>query len=267
MRFVPIVCLLFFVLPVNAQEHMPDSTLKELARLTCECATLMKIDEGETEAAAKNLGTCINSTLEISVQNGWVKNEWMTDSVKKNKFFIDLENQLSADCPAFKALVKKFYPDAPDPLPVTNPIYYLTKEFMAAKGMELPASQVYANMHRWNAVKSSGASIQMVFDIRFVFKNEKEAAEYLAIKIGEMSEGGTLTKNNLQSLGTDESMVFGADPKLSAMFGDLDMAQYNFVFRIKNVVAKVFVATAKKTGYNDALVFAKEAIERIKAVK
>ena len=50
-------------------------------------------------------------------------------------------------------------------------------------------------------------------------------------------------------------------------FGDLDIAQFNFVFRVKNVVAKVFVSTTKKTSYEEAVIFAKEAIGRIKAFK
>jgi len=267
MRYTLYALLLFFVLPLHAQQPVPDSTVKEFARLTCECATLLQIDKGTTDAAMKNLGTCINSTLDAFVQNDWIKKERIADSVKKNKFFNDVEYELGRDCPAFKALVKKFNPDAPEAKPVTDPKYYLTNEFMAPKGMQLPAGQIYANMHRWSAFDMKQSKIQMVFDIRFVFKNEKDATDYLSIKQNEMSEGGTPTDHNLQALGTDESMVYGADPKLSSMFGDLDMAQYNFVFRIKNVVAKVFVAASKKASYNEALVFAKEAIVRIKAAK
>jgi len=61
-----------------------------------------------------------------------------------------------------------------------------------------------------------------------------------------------------------ESKVFGGNPKLLQAFGDLDLAQTNFVFRVKNIVAKVFVGSSKKASYDEILLFAKEAIRRIK---
>jgi hypothetical protein len=111
------------------------------------------------------------------------------------------------------------------------------------------------------------ARIQMVFDIRMVFADAKDATSYLAIKENELSEGGKSTTRSLKAFGADESKVFGENEKIVAVFADLDMAQYNFIFRVKNVVAKVFVSTIKKATYEEALVFAKEAIKRIKAVK
>ena len=111
------------------------------------------------------------------------------------------------------------------------------------------------------------AKIQMVFDIRFIFKDEQDAAAYFTANLEEMSEGGELTANSLNDLGANISKVYGANPRMKEVFGDMDMVQYNFVFRVKNTVAKVFVSTSKKATYEEAVVFAKEAIGRIKAVK
>jgi len=111
------------------------------------------------------------------------------------------------------------------------------------------------------------AKIQMVFDIRFIFKDEQDAITYFVAKLEEMSEGGELTTHTLNTFGASESKVYGANPRLMGAFGDLDMAQFNFVFRVKNTVAKVFVSASKKASYEEALAFAKEAIGRIKAVK
>ncbi len=259
--------LLLFVQTINAQQPLPDSAMRELSRLTCECATLMKIDNGDAETGAKNLGTCINSTIGIYVQNDWIKKEWLDDTAWVSVFYHDLEEELTGNCPAFAALLKKLNQKAPEPQPSVDQKYFLTDAFMTAKELEKNPAASNATMRRWSAKNMGTSKIQMVFDIRMVFTNAEEAATYLQLKENEMSEGGKHTAHSLAAFGVDESKVFGENEKLLGAFGGMDMAQYNFVFRIKNVVAKVFVSASKKATYEEALVFAKEAIGRIKAVK
>ena len=84
---------LFLAQDVPAQKSLPDSTMKEFTRLTCECATLMKIDQTAHEKAIQDLGTCINTTVSVFESNGWIKKEWLDDSVWSRNF--DSEMQVS----------------------------------------------------------------------------------------------------------------------------------------------------------------------------
>jgi hypothetical protein len=269
MRYLLFSACLFFVQIISAQKSLPDSTMKEFTRLTCECATLLKVDQSEVDKAIQNLRTCISSTVGVYQNNGWIKQEWLEDTVWVENFDKEMQASLSKTCPVIKILFNKINNpvDVPSPLPSVNEKYFLTKTSMMQKGMEANVNAGTVNMKRWSAKDMGKAKIQMVFDIRFVFKNEKEAVIYFKEKQQEMSEGGELTANSLNSFGVSESKVYGANPALNGAFGDLDIAQYNFVFRIKNVVAKVFVSASKKATYKEAVVFPKEAIGRIKAAK
>jgi hypothetical protein len=269
MRYLLFAVSFFFMQFISAQKTLPDSTMKEFARLTCECATLMKIDQGPAENGIQNLGTCINSTIGVYENAGLIKKEWVNDSAWAQNFDSELQAELIKTCPVFKSLLDKLtnQVDIPKPLGSVDEKYFLAKESMTEKGMEENINVRDGYMRRWSAQNMNNAKIQMIFDIRYVFKGENDAASYYKIKLQDLSEGGELTTNSLETFGASESKVYGANPKLLATFGDLDMAQYNFVFRVNNIVAKVFVSASKKTSYEEAVVFAKEAIGRIKAVK
>jgi hypothetical protein len=262
------ICL-FFAQIASAQKSLPDSTMKEFTRLTCECATLLKIDQSDIDKAIQNLRTCISSTVRVYESNDWIKKEWLDDSVWAQDFNNEMQVSLANTCPVFKTLLGKVNKpaDVPSPLPSVDERYFLAKEWMIQKGMEENVNAGNENMKRWSAVNMKDAKIQMVFDIRFIFKDEQDAGTYFTVKLEDMSEGGELTANTLNTFGASESKVYGANPRLMGAFGDLDMAQFNFVFRVKNTIAKVFVSASKKATYEEAVAFAKEAIGRIKAVK
>lgn len=266
MKYLVYSFLLFVAQSLQAQKPLPDSAMQQFCRLTCECATLMKIDEGDTENSIKNLRTCITTTVGVFENNGWFKKEWLDDSAWVANFNRGLQKNLGNDCPAFKTLLTNLEPKEPEQLPTVNEKYFLSDASMTGRNMELNTKATTENMRRWSAKDFGNAKIQMVFDIRFAFSNEKDAADYLKTKWNELSEGGDTTTYSLKSYGADESKVFGANPGLAGVFGDIDMAQYNFVFRVKNIVAKVFVSATKKATYDEALTFAKEAITRINAV-
>jgi len=269
MRYFLFPIYLFFAQIASAQKPLPDSTMKEFARLTCECATIMKIDETSTEKAIQNIGICINTTVGVYESNGWIKKEWLNDSVWAENFDNELQTILIKTCPPFKTLLEKINKpaDVPEPLPGVDDKYFLAKEWMTQKAMDENVKAGNENMRRWSAKNLTDAKIQMVFDIRYIFKDEDDAITYYKANLKNLSEGGELTANTLNTYGTSESRVYGANPRMMEAFGDLDMAQYNFVFRVKNTVAKVFVSTSKKATYDEAVAFAKEAIGRIKAVK
>jgi hypothetical protein len=269
MRYFLFPGCFFFTLIAAAQKTLPDSTMKEFTRLTCECATLMKIDQSVPGKGIQDLGTCINSTVSIYEKNGWIKTEWLNDSVWAENFNNELQAVLFQTCPVFKPLLDKINKPADilKPLSSVDEKYFIAKEYMIQKGLEENVNADNENMRRWSAKNLNAAKIHMVFDIRFIFKDEQDAISYFKANLEELSEGGDLKDNTLNSFGASESKVYGANARMIEAFGDMDIAQYNFVFRVKNVVAKVFVSTTKKTSYEEALVFAKEAIGRIKDVK
>lgn len=265
MKYVLLMLGIFSITRIEAQSPVPDSTLNEFTRLTCECATLMKVDQQQPSEGFENLMTCVKTNLSLYIQNGWLKEKDLLDSVYYYRFINALQEKLYSDCPAAKRLFDKANREAAEPSATVPPAYFISEAFLKAKNLEKNTIN-NSQMQRWSAKDMGTAAIQMVFDIRLIFENEKDASEYLEIKEQELSEGGSTTDHNLQAFGTDASQVYGENKNLTAAFGDLDMAQFNFVFRIKNVVAKVFVSGSKKMAYADAEAFAKEAIARIKAV-
>jgi hypothetical protein len=267
MKYILVFFLSFAVQMAHAQKQLPDSTIREFSRLICECATLMQVDQDSDEKAFQKISNCISSTIPIFEENDWIKKEWLSDSVWVSKFDDQLQQRLSEDCDVFKKLIARHNRKAPDSYPTVDPRYFLSAPAMEARNMVLNANAGNPFMQRWSAKDSKTALITMVFDIRFIFPDEKDAADYFEIKMDEMGEGGTLLNSDKGGYGADEARLFGANEKMAGMFGDLDMSTYNFVFRIKNVVAKVFVSGTKKTTYADAVIFAREAAERIRAVK
>ncbi len=264
-----VTALLLLCATAGVAQTVPDSVRAEIARLTCECVTLMKIDESENEAGIRNFQTCAAATIDVFAGNGNIKKNWKEDENWTADFFEDLIGRLEADCPVFKRMVLKLEKDqaVPQPLEKTDPRYFLSADAMTARNMELNVNAGNAQMKRWTSKDMAGSTIQIVFDIRYVFGSDTDAAAYLKANLEKMREGGEATTHSLKEFGTDESYVYGDNPRLLGLFGDLDMAQFNFIFRVKTVVAKVFVSASKKASYNDALLFAKEAIARIKAVK
>jgi hypothetical protein len=261
MKYLLACLILTLSFSAKAQSPVPDSVIRELSRLTCECITLLKVDELYISKGFDRLTTCVSGTLDIMSNEGLVKKEWMTDQSIYRRMITALQKQLSIDCPVFKTLIAT---TAPEPLAEANDRLFLEAGTMTKRGFT--ESVHNGSMHRWNTKMERTDKIQIVFDIRFEFKTEKDADAYLFLKSKEMREGGAATKLSLGQFGAEQSAVYREDPKLTEAFGDLDMAHYNFLFRVKNVVAKVFVSATKAATYEEALAFAKEAIEQIKGV-
>ncbi|MFI5133175.1 MAG: hypothetical protein ACHQEB_02510 [Chitinophagales bacterium] len=155
----------------------------------------------------------------------------------------------------------------PDPLDNTDARYFLTAESMEKRGLELEVDSNDLNTKKWSAKDMTNSKYKIVIDTRYVFNNNKDAATYLKVNLEEMREKCENTTYNLKAFGADESHVYGVNPVLKSLFAAKDVVQYNFIFRVKNVVAKVLVAVSKKAAYNDALEIVKEAIGRINEVK
>jgi hypothetical protein len=157
--------------------------------------------------------------------------------------------------------------DVPDPLDNTDARYFLTAETMEKRGLGLEIDSTDLNTKRWSAKEMDNSKYKIALDTRYVFNNNKDASTYLKARLEEMREKGESTAYSLKAFGADESHVYGVNPILKSIFAAKDVVQYNFIFRVKNVVAKILVAVSRKATYNDALELAKEAIGRINAVK
>lgn len=265
MKFIITLLAICCITSLKAQKQFSDSAMNEFTRLTCECATLMNLEKLTPEEGFDKLITCVNSTLGIYVQSGWVEEKTAKDSAWYMTFVNTLEQKLMTECDITKKFFARVNRKAPEPQESSAPAYFIADAYMTGKNME-KNNVNNAQMHRWSAKDMGTATVQMVFDIRLVFTTEQEAADYMELKIDELSENGKPLDKTLQTSGTDASLVFGDNPNLTSAFGDLDLAQFNFIFRIKNVVAKVFISGSKKMGYAAAEGYAKEAIARIKAV-
>ena len=211
MRYLIFPVCLFFTQIASAQRSLPDSTMKEFTRLTCECVTLLKVDQSDIEKAIQDVRTCINTTVDVYQSNDWIKKEWLDDSVWVQNFDEEMQVSLAKTCLVIKTLLDKLNNPAavPKPLPSVDEKYFLVKEWMMQKGMEENVNAGNENMKRWSAKNMNDAKIQMVFDIRFIFKDEKDAAAYFTDKLEEMSEGGELTAKTLNDLGASVSKVYG----------------------------------------------------------
>ena len=268
MKYFISICLLLMALNSKAQQ-VPDSIKNEIAKLTCACATPQNIDQAETDDGLMKLSVCISKSIDAFAGRFGIKKNWNDDADWLTKISEDLTLLLQENCPALKKFYLKMYlnENGPDPLDNTDTRYFLVEETMKNRGLELEIDSNDLNTKRWSAKEMNNSKYKIVLDTRYVFNNSKDAATYLKVNLDEMREKGESTAYSLKTFGADESHVYGVNPVLKSIFAAKGVVQYNFIFRIKNVVAKVVVAVSTKATYNDALEIAKEAIGRINAVK
>ena len=256
------------VLNSEAQQ-IPDSIKNEIAKLTCACATPLNIDQAETDDGLRKLSACISKSIDVFVGSFGIKKNWDTDADWLTKISEDLTLLLQENCPALKKFYLKMYlnENGPDPLDNTDARYFLVEETMKKRGMELEIDSNDLNTKRWSAKDMDNSKYKIVTDTRYAFNNTKDASTYLKVRLEEMREKGETTTYSLKTFGADESHVYGVTSALKILFAAKGAVQYNFIFRVKNIVARVLVVISTKATYTDALEIAKEAIGRINAVK
>jgi hypothetical protein len=119
-------------------------------------------------------------------------------------------------------------------------------------------------MRVWYNNKSND-SIQMLFDIRYWCNTEEDAKKYLADHLIVLSEEGVPNKDNITVNGISDLHVYHESEKTRQTIEGLKLnyKQINFIFRIKNMVLKVFVACNKRYTSQQLQVFAQEAADRV----
>ena len=145
--------------------------------------------------------------------------------------------------------------------------FFLDKKFCSKSGLDLKSKDNL--MMIWYNYKSKD-SIQMLFDIRFWCKTEDEAGKYLAEHLANLSEAGTVNMDNISIAGASELHVYNESEQTRKTIEGmkLNYKQINFIFRIKNVVLKVFVACHKRYTSQQLQAFPQEAANRVmKALK
>ncbi len=258
-------------LSIKAQNfNVADSVMKKYAEMICTCSINEGFETQKPEVAITILGKCIKDVTALysfSEESGALKKAFEEESTrdKFNEYTIE---KLLEFCPSFKTFFEKnITQDKPkepkiEPLKTVKEGYFLDKQKMIAKKMDFKINS--PNMRTYTAKDFGKAKIQIVYDIRFAFKNEAEAIQYYKQELPYLSEKAPEVKNELAKLGVSQSNVYSDNS--GAAFG-LDMKMKNYIFRIKNIVAKVFVSATAKATDAEMLQFAKDAIARIKAVK
>lgn len=139
----------------------------------------------------------------------------------------------------------------------------------ARRGCQEPAAQqggcTHSGKKLWTA-KDPAAPVWQVHDIRWIFPDAAAAQRFMEAASGEMSEG-------LPPVAQPPAV--GQDTRMWTAQGDtyglgIEMYMYNLMFRVDNVVAKVFIAQgpqAKGKVLTPLMVAAigQKAVERIRA--
>jgi hypothetical protein len=91
---------------------------------------------------------------------------------------------------------------------------------------------------------AADAAVWRVVDIRFVFPDEERAAAYHAERLQANSEGNPVVPD-APAVGQDCG-VFGGTSHHELAGARIEMTMYFYVFRLANVVVKLFVAQGPK---------------------
>ncbi len=248
--------------------NVPDSVMEKYATMICNCSNKENFSTKKQDAAITIIGKCIKDVTAVysfSDEAATLKTAFETKetSDKFNEYTID---KLLEFCPSFKTFFDKNINNTPEikisPLATVKEAYFLDSKKMAAKKMTVKNNGT--QMRTWSAIDFGKIKVQIVYDIRYQFKNEEDAKKYYKQDLPFLSEKAPEVANELKTLGVSESNVYSDNS--GAAFG-LDMKMKNYIFRIKNVIAKVFVSATAKATDAEMLQFAKDAIARIKALK
>ena len=145
--------------------------------------------------------------------------------------------------------------------------FYLDRKFCAKYSLDFKSKDNLVRVWYNNRSKDS---IQMLFDIRFWCNNEEEAKKYLTDHVKGLSEDGLINTDNIIVRGASDLHVYHESEKTRQTLESmkLNYKQINFIFRIKNVILKIFVGCNKRYTSQQLQVFAQEAADRVaKALK
>jgi hypothetical protein len=129
----------------------------------------------------------------------------------------------------------------------------------------LKAGQTETGMHVYNSASTEKEDVSRLVDIRWSFKYDVEAEAFFNENYLQQSEEGApiFTTINNANISQQKVYIQGANQyKINRMLGLRDFTYWIFIFRIKNIVAKVFIA-GHNTPYQQALVIASTAANNI----
>ncbi|MFW9991520.1 MAG: hypothetical protein ACFFD4_05635 [Candidatus Odinarchaeota archaeon] len=135
---------------------------------------------------------------------------------------------------------------------------FLTAEDLTPWGLELTQDEPDKLMKVWTCTERNSL-IQKVVDIRWIFDTSEEAHQYHVDHLEENAEGSSELSAINEPFGQD-LYVFFKDPNdpMLAMF-NLEMNMFYFIFREKNVLAKVFISGSSGLTLDDATQIARAA--------
>lgn len=142
--------------------------------------------------------------------------------------------------------------------------FYISDEFCAAKG--LTPGETNDRLRVWNSNMSNSGFVRLV-DIRWYFNTPAEAEQYLKNNMPSLSETGDPVKEKVNIGNVTNLYIFDEGAGMRSMNASLGITlnSYNFLFTVKNYLAKTYVSSEKPITLAEAATFAKEAAERLNA--
>ena len=245
-----------------SSQEVPDSVIIQIANYNCSCHDSIDVNL-EISAIEDKIFDCFIQSLEQTLINKTLSEAFFakkenTDQLQKNVFVL-LNN-----CQKTVELVDKLNGiTVPDKL-VPNEMFIASSFF---EKYELTKGKSDSNVIRWNG--DPHKSIHMVFDIRWIFKTNKDALTYHNAKLKINAENGQPLEDVVQILGAEELHVYRESPEIEnfAKLMNLPTRQFNFLFVVKNVVVKIFIGAHINTTIEEVIPIVEEGIKRTKKYK
>ncbi len=151
-------------------------------------------------------------------------------------------------------------------LPPANAAMYLPYDYLKQYGFNDNRYNKGNRNKVYNTNLDGTREVDRINDIRWEFKDEKDAIAFYNDYGFALGEGGPVLKISPVE-GVDEGLVFGISPGMKNMNKSLglDITFYCYVFRIGNVVSKMFFTTKGGISVEAVQPFVKEAVKRVNA--
>lgn len=243
-------------------QNVADSTIQGMAKFNCQCQDTINLRQKQ-KVIGQQLRDCFTKSMVVYLNKGELGMNYLQDNKKLESLQYKVFDYLFRYCRKTQQINDKSK-GIPVPYDSVSHRLFIPDEFLTQQ--KLKKVQTTTHMRVWNAVKHP--HIQRLVDIRWVFDTPEEALKYHQAKLKLNSEDGQEVKVTLKDKITDAKAlrVFRESKRMEDFIKGMDLPQrqHCFLFVVKNVVFKIFVAT-DKTWYPKDLVFiVKKAVEQVK---
>ncbi|OJJ15032.1 hypothetical protein BKI52_39895 [marine bacterium AO1-C] len=257
-----ILVIFFGGIHISAQgQNVADSTIQGMAEFNCQCQDTISLRQNQ-KAIGQQLMDCFTKSMVVYLNKGELGANYLQDNKKLESLQYKVFNYLLRYCLKTRQINDKSK-GIPVPQDSVSNQLFIPDKFLT--GHKLKKVQTTTHMRVWNAVKHP--HIQRLVDIRWVFDTPEEALRYHQAKLKENSENGRKVTLNDKVTDAQALRVFRESKRMEDMIKamDLPQRQHCFLFVVKNVAFKIFVATDKTWYAKDLLFIVKKAVEQAKS--